>query len=288
MPRSMTAYASAEGSTALGHLRIEMRTVNHRFLEISARMPEELRALEPALRERIGQQLSRGKLDLNLRLRTDPERPASYTLNQTLLSQLSGLIDELTRRNGRLAAGHATELLGWPGLVISAEIDQEELTRQVLQLLDQAIKRLAAERLREGQKLAEILSDRVIALMRHRETAVELLPALRQALRDKLLGRIQELGVAVEPGRLEQELLFHLQRMDVDEELDRLKVHLEEMLRVLKLDEPVGRRLDFLTQELHRECNTFGSKSADARTSQLGIDMKVLVEQIREQVQNLE
>ena len=288
MPRSMTAYGSAEGPTAVGHLRLEMRTVNHRFLEISTKLPEELRSLEPILRERIGQRLSRGKLDLSARLRSDPERPATLVINHALLDQLTGLVDELTRRNGRLSAGHASDLLSWPGLVASGDFDVEELGKQVVVLIDRALDSLEAHREREGKRLAEIMGERVAGLRAARAAAIELLPTIRQSLRDKLMAKLAEIAASVDPQRIEQEIVFALQRMDVDEELDRLGVHLEEMARTLTRSEPVGRRLDFLTQELHREANTFGSKSADARTSQIGVDMKVLIEQIREQVQNLE
>jgi uncharacterized protein (TIGR00255 family) len=284
----MTAYGSAEGPTALGHLRLEMRTVNHRFLEISTKLPEELRSLEPVMRERIGQRLSRGKLDLSARLRSDPERPATLIINHALLDQLTGLVDELTRRNGRLAAGHASDLLNWPGLVTTGEYDVEEVGKQVLSLIDRALDSLEAQREREGKRLAEVMGERVAGLRTARLAAIELLPTIRQGLRDKLMAKLAEIVASVDPQRIEQEIVFALQKMDVDEELDRLGIHLEEMARTLARSEPVGRRLDFLTQELHREANTFGSKSTDARTSQLAVDMKVLIEQIREQVQNLE
>lgn len=288
MPRSMTAYGSAEGATVIGQLRLEMRTVNHRFLEISTRLPEELRSLEPVMRERIGQRLSRGKLDLSARVRSDPDRPTTLSINHALLDQLTGLVDELTRRNGRLSAGFATDLLAWPGLIASGEFDAEELARQVHAVIDKALDALEAAREREGRRLAEIMLERVTALKGLRAAAIELLPAIRQSLRDKLMAKLAEIATSVDPQRIEQEIVFALQKMDVDEELDRLGVHLDEMARTLGRHEPVGRRLDFLTQELHREANTFGSKSTDARTSQLAVDMKVLIEQIREQVQNLE
>lgn len=288
MPRSMTAYGGAEASTVIGQLRLEMRTVNHRFLEVSTRLPEELRALEPQMRERIGQRLSRGKLDLSARLRSDPDRPTTLSVNHALLDQLTGLVSELTRRHADLRAGYATDLLSWPGLIVSGEYDAEELTKQVLAVVDKALDALEAAREREGRRLAEIMLERVTGLQGLRAAAIELLPAIRQALREKLHAKLADIAATVDPQRMEQEIVFALQKMDVDEELDRLGVHLDEMARTLGRHEPVGRRLDFLTQELHREANTFGSKSTDARTSQLAVDMKVLIEQIREQVQNLE
>jgi len=288
MPRSMTAYGSAEGPTVIGHLRLEMRTVNHRFLEISSRLPEELRSFESTMRERIGTRLSRGKLDLSARLRPDPDRPANFSINHAVLDQLAGLVDELTRRNSKLSPGSATDLLAWPGLVATGDYDAEELAKQVLSLIDRALDSLEAQREREGKRLAEIMLERVVGLRTLRAAAVEALPGIRQGLRDKLHARLGEIALTVDPTRMEQEIVFLLQRMDVDEEIDRLGIHLEEMVATLARKEPVGRRLDFLTQELHREANTFGSKSTDARTSQLAVDMKVLIEQIREQVQNLE
>lgn len=288
MPRSMTAYGGAEASTVIGQLRLEMRTVNHRFLEISTRLPEELRALEPQMRERIGQRLSRGKLDLSARLRSDPDRPSTLSVNHALLDQLTSLVGELTRRHADLRAGYATDLLSWPGLIVSGEYDAEELAKQVHAVVDKALDALEAAREREGRRLAEIMLERVTALQGLRAAAIELLPAIRQALREKLQAKLADIAATVDPQRMEQEIVFALQKMDVDEELDRLGVHLDEMARTLGRHEPVGRRLDFLTQELHREANTFGSKSTDARTSQLAVDMKVLIEQIREQVQNLE
>jgi len=284
----MTAYGSAEGPTVIGHLRLEMRTVNHRFLEISSRLPEELRSFESTMRERIGTRLSRGKLDLSARLRPDPDRPANFSINHAVLDQLAGLVDELTRRNSKLSPGSATDLLAWPGLVATGDYDAEELAKQVLSLIDRALDSLEAQREREGKRLAEIMLERVVGLRTLRAAAVEALPGIRQGLRDKLHARLGEIALTVDPTRMEQEIVFLLQRMDVDEEIDRLGIHLEEMVATLARKEPVGRRLDFLTQELHREANTFGSKSTDARTSQLAVDMKVLIEQIREQVQNLE
>jgi len=155
-------------------------------------------------------------------------------------------------------------------------------------LIDRALDSLEAQREREGKRLAEVMGERVAGLRTARLAAIELLPTIRQGLRDKLMAKLAEIVASVDPQRIEQEIVFALQKMDVDEELDRLGIHLEEMARTLSRSEPVGRRLDFLTQELHREANTFGSKSTDARTSQLAVDMKVLIEQIREQVQNLE
>ncbi len=288
MPRSMTAFGSAEGPTLAGALRIEMRTVNHRFLEVSMRLPDELRSFEPALRERISARVSRGKLDLSARLRSDGTRASALALNPVLLSQLAKLIAQLQAAHPGLAPTNALQLLSWPGLVVSADTDADALAAEVFSLLDAALDSLEAQREREGARLADIMRDRASALAGLRAAAMELLPQIRTGWRDKLLQRLRESGATVDPQRFEQELVLVLQRMDVDEELDRLGIHLIELDKTLMRQEPVGRRLDFLSQELNREANTFGSKSTDARTSQLAVDMKVLIEQVREQVQNLE
>jgi uncharacterized protein (TIGR00255 family) len=284
----MTAFGSAEGQTVAGTLRIELRSVNHRFLEIALKLPEELRSFEPAIRELLSRRIARGKLELSARLRSDPERSGALRLNPALADQLLRLIEELTRRNNRLEAGSAMALLSWPGVIAAAEVDSEALASETLVVLGQAVDALEAEREREGQRLAAILHERVRALRELRAAAIELVPQVQSALRAKLDARIAELGTAVDPQRLEQELVLLLQKMDVEEELDRLGVHLEEIARTLSRQEAVGRRLEFLIQELHREANTFGSKSSDVRTSQLAVEMKVLIEQLREQVQNLE
>jgi uncharacterized protein (TIGR00255 family) len=286
MIRSMTAYANAEENVAQGWLACELRAVNHRFLEIGVRLPEELRALEPALRERITARISRGKLDVNLRYRP-PTTAADLLLNDRATEQLSTLAVELRQRFPELATDFAT-LLGWPGLLVKPELDQAGLSQAALALLERTLDEFIAGRQREGDKLAAAITERVDDIARIVREVRQTLPEIRAALRAKLETRLAELKQPVEPGRLEQELVLQLSRMDVDEELDRLDAHLAEARRVLALAEPVGRRLDFLMQEFNREANTLGSKSVDARTTRAAVDLKVLIEQMREQVQNIE
>ncbi len=287
MARSMTAFSNAEQNDSQAQLRIEIRSVNHRFLELGLKLPEELRALEPLWRERIQKRVQRGKVDVYLRLKT-----------QTGASELAlndGFVDALMQLSRRLG-GHYSELkplttadvLAWPGAVQQTEFDTEGLRSKANQVLDAALDDFDAAREREGNKLAEVLLERVRQLSALREKALAAMPAIRVALKEKLQTRMAELQSGLDPARLEAELVLNLQKLDVDEELERLRIHLLETERVLATNEPIGRRLDFLVQELHRECNTFGAKSVDAGASQLGVDMKVLVEQIREQVQNLE
>jgi uncharacterized protein (TIGR00255 family) len=287
MARSMTAFSNAEHNDSQAQLRIEIRSVNHRFLELGIKLPEELRALEPVWRERIQKRVQRGKVDVYVRLKTQ--------VGASALCLNDGFVDSLMQLSRRLG-GHYSELkplttadvLAWPGAVVQTELDTEGLRSKANQVLGAALDDFDAAREREGNKLAEVLLDRVSQLNALREKAIAAMPAIRAALKEKLQARMSELQTTLDPARLEAELVLNLQKLDVDEELERLRIHLLETERVLATKEPIGRRLDFLVQELHRECNTFGAKSVDAGTSQLGVDLKVIVEQIREQVQNLE
>ncbi len=286
MIRSMTAYANAESTTAQGWLACEVRAVNHRFLETSVRLPDELRTLEPALRERISARVSRGKLDVALRYRP-PSSAADLLLDPRAAEQLSALALELRARFPQLATDFAT-LLGWPGLLVKPELDQAGLTQAALALLERTLDEFVAGREREGGKLAAAIRERLDGIEKLVAEVRTLLPEIRAALRARIEARLLELQQTADPGRLEQELVLQLSRMDVDEELDRLDAHVHEARRVLQLAEPVGRRLDFLMQEFNREANTLGSKSVDARATRAVLEMKVLIEQMREQVQNIE
>jgi uncharacterized protein (TIGR00255 family) len=286
MIRSMTAFASAERNTEAGVLGCELRAVNHRFLEVGVRLPDELRVLEPALRERIAARTSRGKLDLSLRLR--PSDAAGHLqLNQTLVTQLSAIAQDLSDRFPQLRTDFG-QLLQLPGVLQSRAADPETLQAQALALLDTVLDEFVVSREREGAKLAGAIAERVEAIATQAAQVRALIPLIRSGQRQKLEARLAELSQPADPGRLEQELVLWLQKLDVDEELDRLDSHIIEIRRVLKQEEPVGRRLDFLLQEFNREANTLGSKSVDTRTSQAAVELKVLIDQIREQVQNIE
>ena len=286
MIRSMTAYAAGERLAPWGSLSCELRAVNHRYLELGLRLPDELRAFEGLLRERVGRRVTRGKLDLSLRL-----RPAlggeALRLNADLLDRLAELAAQCDARFPRMQVDFA-ELLRHPGLVEQAEIDADVLREAVEALLDQVLDEFIAAREREGGKLAEFMTSRLDGIADIAAQVREWLPDIRAALRQKLETRLADLREAADPGRLEQELVLHLQKIDVDEELDRLATHVGEAHRVLALPDAVGRRLDFLLQEFNREANTLGSKSVDARTTRAAVELKVLIEQIREQVQNIE
>lgn len=284
--RSMTAFASAERAGPGGSLACELRSVNHRFLELGVRLPEELRALEPMVRERIAARVARGKLDLGMRLRA-PEGADTLRLDAGTVGQLSQLALELHARFPMLRV-ELTDLLQYPGLLAGRAVDPEQLHAQALALLDEVLEDFLAAREREGAKLATGILERVDAIERIAGEVRALVPAIRAGQRQKLEARLAELPQPLEPGRLEQELVLSLQKLDVDEELDRLDSHVAEIRRVLRQDGAVGRRLDFLLQEFNREANTLGSKSVDARTSAAAVELKVLIDQVREQVQNIE
>ena len=287
MIRSMTAFAAGERSTEWGVLSGELRAVNHRFLELALRLPDELRAFESALRERVASRVSRGKLDLVLRLRTTLAGDA-LQVDEVLVERLGALAQRLDAGFPNLQV-QFTELLQFPGVLQSRGLDGDALQREALAVLDVVLDDFIAAREREGGKLAQVIAERAEAIARIAAEVRTLVPQIRAGQRAKLEARLADLSQPADPGRLEQELVIWLQKLDVDEELDRLDSHLVELRRILKGGrEPVGRRLDFLLQEFNREANTLGSKSVDARTSNAAVELKVLIDQIREQIQNIE
>ena len=287
MIRSMTAFAACERAATGGTLGCELRAVNHRYHELALRLPEELRAIEPALRERVAQKVSRGKIDLVMRFRPAAGGRAALRLNLPLLGQLSQAAREMEGGFPGLRT-EFTDLLRYPGVVEEDALDQAGLQADALALLDATLAEFVAARGREGEKLVAVMRERVDGIERITAQVRAWLPEIRAALRTRLDARLADLKLPLDPGRLEQEVVLNLQKIDVDEELDRLGSHVAEARRVFALPEAVGRRLDFLMQEFNREANTLGSKSVDARTTQAAVELKVLIEQLREQVQNLE
>jgi uncharacterized protein (TIGR00255 family) len=287
MIRSMTAFAGAETETPWGALAFELRSVNHRYLELSPRLPEELRAIEPALRERVAAKLTRGKVDITLRFRPVDAAMAQIRMDDAVIDKLERAAKSLNGRFPNLSTDFAG-LLEFPGVLVHQEIDQDGLRQAALDLLDRALADMIATRQREGERLVAFMRERLDAVARIVAEVRTWLPQIRVGLRARLESRLAEIKQPADPGRLEQELVLQLSRMDVDEELDRLSAHVDESKRVLALPEAVGRRLDFLLQEFNREANTLGSKSVDQRTTQAAVELKVLIEQVREQVQNIE
>ena len=286
MTRSMTAYASAELAGPTGTLSCELRTVNHRYLELSPRLPDDLRNAESALRERIAARLSRGKVDLTVRLRSET-RTETLSVDKDLLGKLAELSREWAGRFPGLQV-QFTELLRFPGVMQQTEVDPESVQAALFDVLDRALDALTATREREGAKLDALLRERLDQIERIVADVRAWMPQIREGLRARLETRLADLKQPADPGRLEQELVLQITRIDVDEELDRLVTHIAEARRVLGLKEPVGRRLDFLMQEFNREANTLGSKSIDSRSTNAAVELKVLIEQMREQVQNIE
>lgn len=286
MIRSMTAFAAGERNTSWGTLSCEVRAVNHRFLELGVRLPDELRAVEPSIRERVAKLVSRGKVELGMRLRNG-DHDEMLQLNPARVSHLAALGRNLHEHFPTLRV-EMTELLKFPGVLQTQTGDPAALHAEALSLLDDVLDQFVDARGREGANLSANILDRVDAIARHAADARTLMPAIRAGQKQKLVNRLADLPQPLDPGRFEQELVMALQKLDVDEELDRLDSHITELRRVLGQKEAVGRRLDFLLQEFNREANTFGSKSVDARTSALAVELKVLIDQIREQSQNIE
>ncbi len=286
MIRSMTAFAAGERNTPWGTLGCELRAVNHRFLELGVRLPDDLRAVEPAMRERISARISRGKLDLSLRLRSG-DSEETLQLNPARVAHLAAMGRNLQEHFPALRV-ELIDLLQFPGVLQSNAADPAALHAEALSLLDEVLGQFIEARAREGANLAANILERVDAIARHAADARTLMPAIRVGQKQKLVNRLADLPQPLDPGRFEQELVMALQKLDVDEELDRLDSHILELRRVLVQKEAVGRRMDFLLQEFNREANTFGSKSVDARTSALAVELKVLIDQIREQSQNIE
>ena len=289
MIRSMTAYAQRSVQTSRGRLTWELRSVNQRYLELSLRLPEDFRQLEPDIRQAFKQRLNRGKVEAGLRFQADAVvESADLKLNETLAESLGRLVRQLGRHSGGAAEPDMVHLLNWPGLVIQERPDFETERAAAVELLDAALTALVEARAQEGAAIAEMIGARLDGIEVQIEQVRAHLPEIRSALDQRFRDRLAALDSAVEPGRIEQEVVLQLQKLDVDEELDRLGVHVAEIRRVMNLDEPVGRRLDFLMQELNREANTLGSKAAVVETGQAAVELKVLIEQMREQIQNVE
>ena len=289
MIRSMTAYAQRSAQTARGQLVWELRSVNQRYLDLSLRMPEEFRVLEPEIRQRFKQALSRGKVEASLRFQADAAAAsADLRLNTDLARALVRCRDELAGLSGGAADPDLVHLLDWPGMIIQERPDFDAERAAALTLLEDAVAALIAAREQEGQAIAEMIETRLAGIAGQVAEVRSYLPQIRTALDQRFRDRLANLSQPVEPGRIEQEVVLALQKLDVDEELDRLDVHVAEIRRVMELDEPVGRRLDFLMQELNREANTLGSKAAVVETGQAAVELKVLIEQMREQIQNTE
>ena len=286
--RSMTAFARSSRHSQRGVLSWELRSVNQRFLDVTLRLPEELREMEGAVRQRVNARLSRGKVDCALRLQHDPASD-QFNLNKDLAKQLIRAGEEIDQLLMRQSSPiDPLDVLRWPGVLQTPALQVDILQSDALTLLDEALAALEAERAREGAGIREVMVQRCEELQAQVANVRRRLPEVKEKLRARLRERLEQLQQEVDAGRFEQEMVYWLQKVDVEEELDRAAAHLQEVQNLLQDDKPVGRRLDFLMQELNREANTLASKSADIETTRASVEMKVLIEQMREQVQNIE
>ena len=292
MTRSMTAYALEERVAGQEVVSCEIRTVNHRYLDVSLRLPDDLRGMDGIIRERIAAVLARGKVDVTIHRRVTDAAGEALQVDAAMLARLQQLAAALRDQFGSLQV-EFTELLRFPGVMRRQESDADALQSALLAALDAALQGLVDNRDREGQRLGQQLSERLQRIEAELTDFRRRLPLIRAALHERLQQRLAVLvsevaGLSLDAGRVEQELAVQLTRMDVDEELDRLDCHIAETRRILGLSAPAGRRLDFLMQEFNREANTLGSKSIDKQASATIVELKVLIEQMREQVQNIE
>ncbi|MGB5133334.1 MAG: YicC/YloC family endoribonuclease [Steroidobacteraceae bacterium] len=284
----MTGFARAERTTAVGVLAWELRGVNHRYLEVGLRLPEELRSAEAEFRQAIASSVRRGKVDATLYLRPVTAGAREIKLDETLLDRLVESALYVQRRLGAAAHIDAVDLLRWPGVVREPERDTGPLAAAAQGLLAEALMAFQASRSNEGERIAEMLMTRARAVQRIAKQVAARLPEVHARIRARLQERLATLTGEGNPERLEQEIAMLLQKMDVAEELDRLQSHVAEMTSSLAADEAVGRKLDFLMQEFNREANTLSSKSQDVETTRSAVELKVLIEQMREQIQNVE
>ncbi|MGY4491693.1 YicC/YloC family endoribonuclease [Pseudomonas sp. TE3610] len=287
MVHSMTAFARVERAGTQGTLSWELRSVNHRYLEPHLRLPEAFRDLEIAVREALRQGLSRGKVECTLRF-CEVSSGKPLQVDRERAAQLVAAAETVASLIKQPAALNPLEVLGWPGVLVADAADPQALNQEAIALFNDALKELKAGRDREGAELAKLINDRLDAMADEVKTLRSQVPHMLAVQRQKILDRFSDMQAELDPQRLEQEMVLLAQKSDVAEELDRLTTHVTEVRRVLKTGGAAGRRLDFLMQELNREANTLGSKAFDPRSTQAAVNLKVLIEQMREQVQNIE
>jgi uncharacterized protein (TIGR00255 family) len=284
----MTAFARESLVTDQGMLTVELRTVNHRYLDCTFKLPEALRQLEPRLRERATQKLARGKVDCLIRLQTNPDQGIALNLNHEQLDKLLETSAMIAQKLPQSRPLSPLEVLQFPGIYSSGGGSEEEVLNAAQALFGDAIDSLLDNRQREGEQLATLVLDRLAQVAHEVGATRAQMPELMKLQRERIIARIRDLNIEVDDNRLEQELVHIAHKADVAEELDRLDAHIVEVRRTLKKGGPCGRRLDFLMQELNREANTLSSKSLSSDTTRNAVELKVLIEQMREQVQNIE
>ena len=287
MPSSMTAFARQTIECDWGTAAWEIRSVNHRYLDTNFRMPETVRDIEMELRELARKHLQRGKIDCSLQLNI-ATGAGKVAIDQKLTEQYISASEQLARQMENPAPVSPLDILKWPGVLKEPEVDRDALKQALTTLFENTLVQLQQGRGREGEKLKSLIEQRLEAISSEVDAVRTKLPQLLAAQKQKIIDRLHEVSAGLDSDRLEQELVFLAQKADVDEELDRLDTHLSEIHQVLSRNEPIGRRLDFLMQELNREANTLASKSIASDTTQSSVELKVLIEQMREQIQNIE
>jgi uncharacterized protein (TIGR00255 family) len=288
MIRSMTAFSRMEANTTKGLLTWEIRSVNHRFSEVNLRIPEDLRSLETKFREIISAHVKRGKIDANFRFQAVANEDQSLEIDTELVSKLAHTTREIDQMLYNPAPINALDVMRWPGVLKAPEQDLTQLGSDATALLEKALGELLTTRQREGEQLKATIEARCSAIEEQVKAVSQQLPEALQTMRKRLEERLAEIKGELDPARIEQEIVILANKADVDEELDRLTTHVAEVRRVLGQEEPIGRRLDFLMQELNREANTLGSKSINTDITNASVELKVLIEQMREQIQNIE
>lgn len=284
----MTAFARQEEQTQQGNLVWEIRSVNHRYLEISLRLDERFRPLEMKIRKLFSDKLGRGKIDAVLRYKTPEHQQSSLEIDRQLAQSIITHCDELASMTSRPAPVDMLRVLQWPNVLQADTLDQKALNTSVITSLESAIGELIETRDTEGAALQKMIEQRCVDINAIARQTHQLMPEILKQHKNRLAEKVAELQINLDPERLEQEMVILAQKSDVAEELDRLESHIVEVQNVLQRDEPIGRRLDFLMQELNREANTLGSKSISTDTTRNSVDLKVLIEQMREQIQNIE
>lgn len=288
MPRSMTGFARLEAEHSWGTLIWELRSVNHRYLEPHFRLPDSMRSLETALREQIRKKAHRGKIEVSLNIQRQITPDSDLGINHDLVQQIANAAHQINDLLTDAAPVNALDILRWPGVIQEEELDLETATTTTLEAFNRSLEQLMENREREGTKLGQFIEQRLETIHDHVIKVRKLLPDILTAMNKKLISRLDAIKVEVDQDRLEQEMVYLLNKADVDEELDRIDAHIAEVRHTLKQKNAIGRRLDFLMQELNREANTLSSKSVVTETTQVAVDIKVLIEQMREQVQNIE
>jgi uncharacterized protein (TIGR00255 family) len=288
MLHSMTGFARQIMESDAGSLTCELRAVNHRYLDVQFRLPDELRPKEIELRRQISDALKRGKVECSLHFRRSMAGDNAFAVNEDLIRQVGGRLEEVAAHLPNPGQVDPIDVLRWPGVVLDRQVDAEPLFVDASELLATTLDALLKMRLSEGERIVEMLNSRCDEILNIATSVAKRMPEVLEVARKKQTERLEKLDISADPNRLEIELALVSQKLDIDEELDRLKSHVTEIRAAIAGEEAVGRRLDFLMQELNREANTLGSKSSDKETSRAAVELKVLIEQMREQIQNVE